>query len=69
MARYPNGMGRWLSSLDLYQNPSKDIVVIGDPTDPDTKALLKVIHNSYIPNKIIAGCNDDPENSINNIPL
>jgi len=69
MARYPNGMGRWLSSLDLYQNPSKDIVIIGDPTDPDTKALLKVIHNSYIPNKIIAGCNDDPENSINNIPL
>ncbi|MQF64949.1 thioredoxin domain-containing protein [SAR202 cluster bacterium AC-409-J13_OGT_754m] len=69
MARYPNGMGRWLSSLDLYQNPSKDIVVIGQPTDPATKALLKVIHNSYIPNKILAGFNDAIQDSIDDIPL
>ena len=69
MAQYPNGMGRWLSSLNLYQNPSKDIVIIGSSNDPETKTLLKVIHNRYIPNKVLAGLNDDNEDSIDDIPL
>ena len=55
VAEHPMGMGNWLSALDFYVSPVKEVVVIGPPSDPGTRELLETVHEGYRPNKVIAG--------------
>jgi uncharacterized protein YyaL (SSP411 family) len=49
------GMGNWLSALDFYVSPVKEVVVIGPQADPATRLLLETVHAGYRPNKVLAG--------------
>jgi uncharacterized protein YyaL (SSP411 family) len=49
------GMGNWLSALDFYVSPVKEVVVIGPQADPATRQLLETVHGDYRPNKVLAG--------------
>lgn len=40
MASQPTGFGRMLSALNTYLSPSQEVVIIGDPADAKTEALL-----------------------------
>jgi uncharacterized protein YyaL (SSP411 family) len=53
MARYPRAFGRALSALDAYLASPKEIVIIGDPQDAATQALLDVVHSRYLPDKLL----------------
>ena len=54
MERYPNGFGNWLSALDFYLTPTKEVAIIGDVGGEDTRSLLKVALGTYRPNMILA---------------
>ena len=55
VARFPTGAGHWLCALDFYLSTVKEIVVVGDPADRATAALLAEVHRSYLPNRLLVG--------------
>jgi uncharacterized protein YyaL (SSP411 family) len=60
MARYPLGFARSLSALDFLIDSPKEIVIIGDESAADTQALLRVVYESFVPNKVVAGDGPSP---------
>ena len=69
MSRAPEGAGKWLSALDFYLSSPHEIAIVG-PLDQDaTQALLDAVHNTYLPNKVLAGYNPLDPDQFPNIPL
>jgi uncharacterized protein YyaL (SSP411 family) len=54
ISRYPSAFGRALCALDLYLSSPKEIVIVGDPENPATRDLARVVWQSYLPNRVIA---------------
>ena len=59
MLRYPLGFARWLSALDFLLDKPKEIAIVGALEAPDTQALLRVVFERYLPNKVVAGGDAD----------
>ncbi len=55
LGRAPLGMGHWLCALDFYLSSPREIAIIGDRSQEDTRALLEVVYGRYLPNKVVAG--------------
>lgn len=55
MEKSGSGFGGWLAALDYYLSSPKEIVIMGDSEDDATKALLREVHDRYIPNRVITG--------------
>jgi uncharacterized protein YyaL (SSP411 family) len=55
LAANPLVCGNWLSLVDLHLSGPEEIVVVGSIHDPRTQELTGVIHQRYMPNKIIVG--------------
>lgn len=53
MEQQPFGFGSLLTALDWYLRKPQEIVLIGTPGAPDTRALLQAIHHQYLPNKTL----------------
>jgi uncharacterized protein YyaL (SSP411 family) len=53
MARHPRAFSQALSALDVYLASTKEIVIVGDPQDAATQALLETVHKRYLPNKVL----------------
>ncbi|MBI4525613.1 MAG: thioredoxin domain-containing protein [Deltaproteobacteria bacterium] len=47
------GFAHMLAAFDFYMEKPKEIVLLGDESDPGTKELLQKIHSVYLPNKIL----------------
>jgi len=60
LVRYPLGFARSLSALDFLLGHPKEIAVFGALEGADTQALLRVIFEPFLPNKIVAGANGGP---------
>ena len=46
--------GQMLLALDLYLGPTKEIVIVGDPTLADTAQALAALRHRLVPNKVVA---------------
>jgi uncharacterized protein YyaL (SSP411 family) len=57
LVRYPLGFARTLSALDFMLGRPKEIALFGALDAADTQALLRVIFEPFLPNKIVAGAN------------
>jgi uncharacterized protein YyaL (SSP411 family) len=57
MLRYPLGFARALSALDFYLDQPKEIAIVGALEAADTQALLRVVFEGFLPNKVVAGGN------------
>jgi uncharacterized protein len=55
MARYPLGFARSLNALDFLLSRVKEVAIVGRPEDVDTQALLRVVFEPFVPNKVVAG--------------
>ncbi|MBF8304410.1 MAG: hypothetical protein HW399_785 [Dehalococcoidia bacterium] len=55
MLEYPSGMANWLCGLDFNFSTPVEIAIIGPRDDAGTQALVSVIYNKFIPNKIVVG--------------
>ncbi len=69
MSLYPGGCGQWLCALDCYLSTAKEIVVIGSPEDPRTRALLDVVYGCYLPNRVIVGTGAEAGAGLDGVPL
>ena len=69
LARVPGGFGRLLSALDFHLSTPYEVVVIGEPEAPDTRALLGAIYSDYLPNKVLAGRSESDEEATRLVPL
>ncbi|HXK59448.1 MAG TPA: thioredoxin domain-containing protein [Acidobacteriota bacterium] len=59
LGRFPLGLGYWLHAADFFLGPVDQIAIVG--TASQRKALVEVLRNLYIPNKVLAfGSGDDP---------
>jgi uncharacterized protein YyaL (SSP411 family) len=61
MEQQPFGFGSLLTTLDFYLHKPQEIVLIGTPGAADTQAMLRAIHQHYIPNKLLLQI--DPQHS------
>jgi uncharacterized protein YyaL (SSP411 family) len=54
LAKAPTATGQMLVALDMRQGPLCEIVVLGEPDDADTKAVLAGLRKRFIPNRVVA---------------
>jgi uncharacterized protein len=50
----PNGFGQMLSALDFAVSTPLEVAIVGRREDERTIALLDVVHQSYLPTKVVA---------------
>ena len=61
LLRAPSAAGTWLCTLDMYLNSGQEFVITGERSNPGVIEFLQVIHQHYLPNKIVIGeVNDLP---------
>jgi len=51
--KHPDAMVNMLGAIDFSITKPKQIIIVGSINDPLTNKILKLIHNHYIPNKIL----------------
>jgi uncharacterized protein len=69
IARYPSGFGTLLGALDLYLSTPKEIVLVGDKTAEETRALAHEIWRRYLPNKVVAQSAGATDKAAQLVPL
>ena len=53
LERAPHAMPQMMVALDYYLDEPKQIILAGNPDAPDTLAMLRTVHERFIPNKIL----------------
>jgi uncharacterized protein YyaL (SSP411 family) len=53
MEQQPFGVGSLLTTLDFYVRKPQEIVLIGTPDAEDTQAMLRALHQQYLPDKVL----------------
>ena len=53
MQKHPYGFARLLGVLDLYLEGPVEIALRGDLNDPEMHGMLAVVHQAYLPNRIV----------------
>ena len=69
MERLPGAFGRLLAALDFHLSRAREVVIVGDLASPDTQALVDVVYDSYLPNKVVAGRDPEDEEAAAFVPL
>jgi uncharacterized protein YyaL (SSP411 family) len=52
----PQAVPHLLLALDFYLTEPHHVIITGDPQRPETAALLRAVHSSFQPNKVVLGC-------------
>jgi uncharacterized protein YyaL (SSP411 family) len=55
LGRYPLGFARSLDALDFLLGTPKEVAIVGRAGAADTEALLRVVFEPFLPNKVVAG--------------
>lgn len=53
VARAPHAYAQLMSALDFVIGPSSEVVVVGDPAEQDTAAMLQALRKPFIPRKVV----------------
>jgi uncharacterized protein len=69
MARHPLGFGNWLCALDFHLSPPMEVAVIGPRENPSTTSLLRVLHNTWLPNKVLVARDPTDEAAVDNLAM
>jgi uncharacterized protein YyaL (SSP411 family) len=54
LTKQPLALGKMLCALDFYLATPHEIAIIGDPARADTRALLDIVFQRFLPNTVIA---------------
>ncbi|MFU8795860.1 MAG: thioredoxin domain-containing protein [Dehalococcoidia bacterium] len=63
MGRHPLGFGNWLCALDFHLSPPREIVIVGSRERTAEAGLLRVLWNTWLPNKVFAARHPEEESS------
>ncbi len=69
MVQHPQAFGYALSALDFAISPVKELAIIGDLREADTRNLLDVINDRYLPDSVLACAAPNDTVAIQTIPL
>ena len=69
LTQHPSGFGYLLEAADFYLGPIKEIVLVGYIDQVETQKLLKVIHRSFLPNKVVAILEPNQIQEMQDLPL
>src|SRR5437588_5134235 len=69
MVQHPQAFGHALGALDFALSPVKEFAIMGDPRAADTRSLLEIINEHYLPNSVLACCGTDNTEAIATVPL
>jgi hypothetical protein len=50
---YPSAYTLFLAALEFMIGPNREIVVVGDPGDRETRILAEAVHRSFLPDKVL----------------
>ncbi|MFU8780283.1 MAG: thioredoxin domain-containing protein [Kiritimatiellia bacterium] len=53
LAQVPHAMPAMMSAVDFMLGKPRQILIAGAPADEDSQALLRVVHQHYLPNRIL----------------
>ena len=53
MEQNPFGFSHMLCALDFYLHRPKEVVLLGEKHEPQTRELIAYIHSLFIPNKTL----------------
>jgi uncharacterized protein len=56
MTQYPQAFGYALGALDFSLSAAKEIAIIGDMRASETRELLNVVNDRYLPESVLASC-------------
>jgi uncharacterized protein len=66
----PGGFGQMACALDAYLQAPLEVVILGDPTSDDTRALLSVLNGRWLPDRVLVGLNPgEPDERVSRLPL
>jgi len=69
MSRHPLGFGNWLCALDFHLSPPREIVIVGSRESAAEAGLLRVLWNTWLPNKVFAARDPGEESSAEELEL
>ena len=69
LIQHPQAFGHVLNALDFALSPVKEFAIMGDPHEADTRALLEVINNRYLPNSVLACAAPNDTEAAQVVPL
>jgi uncharacterized protein len=69
IVQHPQAFGHILGALDFAISPSKEIALVGDSQQSDTRTLLEVVNTRFLPNSVLACASLADSRSIQSIPL
>lgn len=52
VSQYLAGYTHLLSAVDFQIGPNHEVVIVGDPTSADTKAMINALRREYLPNTV-----------------
>jgi uncharacterized protein len=58
-ARFPRAFAVWLGAIDFASGAVTQVAIVGDPSAPDTKAMLEVARRGFQPYRVVAVGNSD----------
>ena len=53
LREHPQALPHMLAALDFHLGTPKQVVLAGDPSGDAVRALLEVVHSTYVPNKVL----------------
>ena len=66
---HPIACGQLLLAMDFALGHPFEIAIIGDPMQPETRALLRVVQASYLPHRVLALRRPEDEMAATIVPL
>ncbi|MEI7742234.1 MAG: thioredoxin domain-containing protein [Chloroflexota bacterium] len=69
LARWPTAFAHWIGALELAHAGIEEIAVIGDPADPATVALVRVVNRGYRPFTVLAAAGGNGGGGGGRVPL
>jgi uncharacterized protein YyaL (SSP411 family) len=68
-AQTPFQHERLLSGVEAWHQGFEEIAIVGAADDPQTKALLRAVYDSYVPNKVVARLDPADHETPRYVPL
>jgi len=69
ISQYPQGFGNWLCALDFHLSTPREIAIVGSRNNPMTADLLRVLYNTWLPNKVVAAKDPGDLAPVNNLVI
>ncbi|MBI4304590.1 MAG: thioredoxin domain-containing protein, partial [Chloroflexi bacterium] len=69
LSGYPLAVGNWLCALDFYLSTPKEVVIIGRHENTATTKILRVLYDTWLPNKVVATLDPDDPTAITELKL